>query len=213
MAKINYITQLLTRIAHNNDKDAFGEFFNYYHARLIRFAMLYLKSYHDAEDVVSEVMMKLLKQKEKLPEIKNFEGYLYLSIKNQALNQLKKQQLRNGHSIDISEDHLTHQCVKPYETILAEELRQIIFDTVENLPPKRRMVYKMVKDDGLKIKEVAQLLDMAEKTVKKHLELAIRSLKETVENYYNDKKSATPVINIRHKAGLFLLLISLSLLI
>lgn len=206
MSKNNHITQLLTRIAQHNDKAAFSEFFNYYHPRLIRFALLFLNTYQDAEDVVSEVMIKLLKQKEKLTEIRNFEGYLYLAIKNQALNLLKKQQLRGGHSIDISGDHLTHRSIQPYESILAEELRQVIFATVENLPPKRRMVYKMVKDDGLKIKEVAELLDLAEKTVKKHLELAIRSLKATVEIYYAEKQSATPVISIKHKAGIISLL-------
>ena len=213
MAKNDHITQCLIRIAKHNDKAAFASFFNYYHARLIRFAMLFLKSYQDAEDVVSEVMIKLLKQKEKLPEIKNFEGYLYLAIKNQALNLLRKQQLRSGHSIDIGEDHLTQKFVQPYETILADELRQIIFTTVEKLPPKRRMVYKMIKDDGLKIKEVAQILDLAEKTVKKHLELAVRSLKETVEIYYAEKQSSTPVINIKSKAGIISLLILFSYLI
>jgi RNA polymerase sigma-70 factor (ECF subfamily) len=103
--------------------------------------------------------------------------------------------------------------VQPYEAILADELRHVIIATVEKLPPKRRMVYKMVKDDGLKIKEVAELLDLAEKTVKKHLELAIRSLKETVEIYYAEKQSVTPVISIKHKAGIISILILLSFLI
>jgi len=213
LAKYHHIQQLLIRIARHNDKQAFAQFFNYYHARLIRFALLFLKSYQDAEDVVSDVMIKLLKQKEKLPEINNFEGYLYLAIKNQTLNLLKKQRLSSDNNVELSDDHLTHQYVQPYETILADELRQIIFNTVEKLPPKRRMVYKMVKDDGLKIKEVAQILDLAEKTVKKHLELALRSLKEVVELYNSEKKSTTPMISIKHKAGLILLLISLSFLI
>ncbi|MFW5759713.1 MAG: RNA polymerase sigma factor [Cyclobacteriaceae bacterium] len=213
MATTPHTQQLLISIAKNNEKAAFATFYNYYHARLIRFALLFLKSYQDAEDVVSEVMIKLLKQKDRLPEIKNFEGYLYLAIKNQALNLLKKHQIKTGISVDIGEDHLTHQYVQPYDSILAEELRNLIFATVEKLPPKRRMVYKMVKDDGLKIKEVAELLEIAEKTVKKHLELAIRSLKEVVELYNSEKKSSTPVISIKSKAGLILLLISLSFLI
>ena len=203
----NQISKLLIRIAHNNDKDAFASFFNYYHARLIRYALLFVKSCQDAEDVVSDVMIKLLKQKEKLPEIKNFEGYLYLAIKNQALNLLKKQQLRSGSAIDIGDDYLTHHFVQPYDTILGDELRNIIFNTVEQLPPKRRMVYKMIKDDGLKIKEVAELLDLAEKTVKKHLELALRSMRATLEEYYAEKQNTTPIISIKHKAGIISLLL------
>ena len=59
------------------------------------------------------------------------------------------------------------------------------------------MVYKLIKDDGLKYQEVATLLDITEKTVKKHLELAIKALRHTLDRYYNPKKpKAVPMLKL-----------------
>lgn len=197
MASENEIKNLIKQIAFQNDKAAFSRFFNLYHARLIRVALIFVYSYKDAEDVVSEVMIKLLKQRKKLLEIKNFNGYLFSAVKNQAINLNKKRVARPRLILEnIPEDLLSDSYVQPLELMLGEELRDIIIDIVEKLPPQRRIVYKMIKDDGLKIKEVADLLNIAEKTVKKHLELALKDLRKTIEEYYSEKVSLTPVYKI-----------------
>lgn len=184
--------ELLKRIAED-DKSAFATFFQRYQAKLIRFALMFVSSYADAEDVVSETLIKILKQRKKLFEIQNFEGYLYQAIKNQALNHIGKIQRRQEvYSLSIPDDQLTSTYVQPLEAVLEKELRSLITKSVESLPPQRKIIYKMIKDDGLKCKEAAALLDIAEKTVKKHLELAIRDIKEAVEDYYSDTK-ATPI--------------------
>ncbi|MCG8310249.1 MAG: RNA polymerase sigma-70 factor [Cytophagales bacterium] len=199
------IKQLLVGIANDN-KRAFEKFFKVYHPRMIRFALLFVNRYADAEDVVSEVLIKLLKQRDKLPEINNFSGYLFTAVRNQSLHILKKYAQKPPVDLDdIPEDFLTDNYVEPFEKVLSKELREIVTDFVERLPPKRKMVYLLTKDEGLRIKQVAELLDITEKTVKKHLELAMRDLRNEVESYYSDNKTKTPVINIR-KINLWMLL-------
>ena len=200
------IRSLLVRIAEKDDKNAFTEFFRYYHPKLIRFALMFVDSYQDAEDIVSEVLIKILKQRSKLKTINNFEGYLYLAVKNQSINYTKKLSSNKSENIqDIRDDLLTDSFVQPFELILEDELRTCIQQVVEKLPPQRRLVYKMIKDDGLRCREVAELLDIAEKTVKKHLELAIKDLKIAIEEYYSEKRSTTPVIRISKDLGMALL--------
>lgn len=208
MKENDIVKDLLTRIAKHSDKSAFALLYKRYHAKLINFALYFLPSYQDAEDVVSEVVIKLLKNKHKLGEIENFEGYLYQVIKNQALNH-KKKGLRDRQIFQqiLPEDVQTATYVQPIHKILEDELRTIITNTVEALPPQRKLVYKLMKDDCLKTKEVAQLLGLAEKTVKKHLELAIKDVRQAINNYQADKKDIVRVLPLKKRYPYMLALI------
>ncbi|NJN25724.1 MAG: RNA polymerase sigma-70 factor [Cyclobacteriaceae bacterium] len=193
---------LLLRIAQN-ERTAFDEFFDIYHSRLIKFALMFVPTFEDAEDVVSDVMIKILRQKSKLPQIENFSGYLFLAVKNQSLNLIRKNRGATKTTLEeIPIDQLSEQSLHPLNETLGKELAFIVSEVVKNLPPKRRQVFELVKNEHIKISEVGELMDISEKTVKKHLELAMRSLRIEVQHYYLEKSSSTPVIPIDKKTGL-----------
>ena len=202
MASQSSNTLLIHRISLNSDKAAFSELFKRYHSKLISFATCFLPNYEEAEDVVSEVFIRLLQNQSQLMEIDNFEGYLYYSVKNQCLNQLKKNKRKSSlfSPIDL-QDFKTNEYTQPLEQLVTSELRDKIAGCVDRLPHKRRLVYKMIKDDGLKIKEVSKLLDIAEKTVKKHLELAVRDLRAEISTYIETQNSDPKIIPISLKVG------------
>ncbi|WP_215225079.1 RNA polymerase sigma-70 factor [Echinicola shivajiensis] len=201
---------LLYRISANADKRAFGELFKRYHSKLISFALCYLPNFEEAEDVVSDVFVKLLKKRDSLRDIENFEGYIYFSVKNQCLNQIKINQRKNQlFSIIDFEDIKTGEYVQPLDELLIKELRNVITTIVERLPHKRRLVFKMVKDEGLKIGEVAKLLDIADKTVKKHLELAVKDLRIGITEYLSSKDDSTKIIPLQRNAQMIWLAIFL----
>ncbi|GAB3650247.1 hypothetical protein GCM10028791_17190 [Echinicola sediminis] len=195
--------ELLLRISESADKKAFGELFRRYHSKLVSFALCYLSSYEEAEDAVSEVFIKLLKKHSTLKNIENFEGYIYFSVKNQCLNQLKKDLRKHQLFTPIDfEDVKTGEYTQPLEELLTKELRTVITEIVEKLPHKRKLVFKMIKDEGLKISEVAKLLDIADKTVKKHLELAVKDLRLGITDYLSSKDEATKIIPLNRKANM-----------
>lgn len=203
---------LLHRISVNSDKEAFSELFKRYHSKLVSFAACFLSDYEEAEDSVSEVFVRLLQKKQELQDIENFEGYLYYSVKNQCLNQLKKNKRKNKLFTQLDyQDYNTGEYTQPLQQLLTMELREKIASCVDNLPQKRKLVYKMTKDDGLKIREVAKLLDITEKTVKKHLELAVRDLRIEIERYQSSYNNQTKIVPINSKLsglGSVLLLVS-----
>ncbi|WP_343851004.1 RNA polymerase sigma-70 factor [Algoriphagus jejuensis] len=193
---------LLHRVSVNSDKEAFSELFKRYHSKLVSFASCFLSEHEEAEDMVSEVFVRLLQKGEELQDIENFEGYLYYSVKNQCLNQLKKNKRKNRLFTQLDQQDLnTGEYTQPLQQLLTTELRQKIASCVDSLPQKRKLVYKMVKDDGLKIGEVAKLLDIAEKTVKKHLELAVRDLRTEIELYQSTHFKQTKIVSIISKVG------------
>src|SRR5690606_37678050 len=194
--------ELLNRISENSDKAAFGELFKRYHAKLVSFALCYLPSFEEAEDVVSEVFVKLLTRQEQLKDIDNFEAYIYFSVKNQSLNRVKKNKRRDWLFSPMDFDDVrTGEYLQPLNQLLHKELREEMIRLVERLPHKRGLVFKMIKDDDLKISEVAKLLNIADKTVKKHLELAVKDLRQGITDYLSSRNDSTTIIQLNRKAS------------
>lgn len=188
---------LFRKLLFKNDKEAFSIFFDHFYPKMIRLALIYLPSYQNAEDVVSDVLVKLLKQKTELGKVENFEAYLYAAIKNEALNLIKSKRLRHTHtSYEDQSDFLTSDFTDPYEIYVANELSELIFKTVEKLPPKRKLVYKFIKDDGLKYKEVAELLEISERTVEVHLKLAVKEIRTVIKRYLKGKKPGKKIMRV-----------------
>jgi RNA polymerase sigma-70 factor (ECF subfamily) len=180
---------LLFQISENTDKKAFGELFQRYHEKLVSFALYYLPIYEEAEDVVSDLFVNLLKKHVQLKNIENFDGYVYFSVKNLCLNRIKRNNNKPSlFTISSEMDHLsTNECSQPLNQLLNKELREFYFALIENLPSKRKLVFKLIKEDNFKIPEVAKLLEITDKTVKKHLELAVKDLRLGIQGYLEIK--------------------------
>lgn len=192
---------LLFQISVNTDKKAFGELFKRYHEKLVSFALYYLPIQEEAEDVVSDVFVNLLKKHVQLKDVKNFDGYVYFSVKNLCLNRIKKNKHHTKFFTISSEmDHIgTSECSQPLNQLLNNELRDFYLALIETLPTKRKLVFKMIKEDNLKIAEVAKLLEITEKTVKKHLELAIKDLRLGIQGYLEINGKHEKVVEVKRK--------------
>ena len=157
--------------------------------RLINLSLLFLPRYDLAEDVVSEVLLKLLQKKESLLEIRNFEGYLFKMVKNKSLNHLKSKAEELGNiQIDDINDYLLPERNDPEKTLINTNLGQLLDRVIQALPPKRRLVFKMVKDENMSHKEVAEILEISERTVEVHLKLAIKDLRVSLKDYYEEHR-------------------------
>lgn len=188
------LKHLLTRIVESNDERAFSEFFDHYNIRLMNFAMLFIPQYDQAEEIVSDVFLKLLNKKRELLKIDRFEGYLFMMVKNHALNHLKSKSKDRGNIlIDNIEDHLTSDFIEPDKKVINDDLRKFLSIAIQKLPPKRRLVTKMVKDEGMSYKEVAEILELSVRTVEVHLKLAMQDLRKVLQSFYDEHKNEIPI--------------------
>ncbi len=173
----------MTRLINLNDRKSFEIFFKQYYTRLIKFALLYVPIQEQAEDIVSDVLIKLLKNQKNFFETEKFEGYLFMAVKNQSFSFLRKQKIQYAHrTVDIESDHLLSEN-DPETSLEYDELTSLITKTINSLPPRRQIIFKLVKEENHKIKEVALLLDISPKTVENHLSLAVKHLRKTINNY------------------------------
>lgn len=173
---------LLRATALRDDREAFRLFFHHYYTRLIRFASLFDSNRSDAEDTVSEVMVRMFQRRKELFLLENFEPYLFRAVKNEALNKLRSDKVFLSFSQVVFPANAQDR-IDPHEMLMGTELDRQINKLIKRLPPKRQQVYRLIKDDGMCYKDVAQLMDISERTVEVHLKIAVRELRSSIIGY------------------------------
>lgn len=192
------LQEIFKKLSDHPDRALYNYFFNKYYPKLIWFALIYVKQHSLAEEIVSDVMLNIFKKRQKLAQSENIEGYIFISVKNQSLKYLRKQ--KNKIFIDNYENEadllLTSHESPEYEYI-SNEFHEIIKSAIDALPPKRKLVFRMIKEEGLKYQDVARLLDLSIKTVETHMGLALKSIHLCIETYKTSNVDHTPMVSIK----------------
>lgn len=196
----------IIKIAKHNDQIVFRELFDVYHAQLFVLAKYYTKSNELAEEVVSDVFYKVWKNRQKLPKVSNLEGYLYTMAKHQSVDHIRSLSNVQFMSIDKAELNIHLKSDDPEKQLLSDELFSLFEKSISSLPDKCGLVFRLVKQDGLKYREVAEMLDISVKTVEKHVGVALKIIRKDLEGY-----SGYSRIKIKNIIYMALLLGSLSI--
>ena len=176
MAENENIKRLLSLIALNNDQVAYKELFIMLHGRLKQFAYSILKSSEEAEELVSDVFVRIWEKRDQLTAIESPLLYFYTTAKNLALNRLNKQKRIQNQSPEEWLVQLNSIYFDPEQLMMTEEMVRQIRQAVNNLPPRCRLIFKLVKEDGLKYREVAELMQVSIKTIEAQMAIALRRL-------------------------------------
>lgn len=170
------INQLCLQIAEFDDEMAFGELFKLYYTRLLLFTEAILKSREQAEEAVEDVFLKLWENRKVLPAINNINYYLLVAAKHKALDYLEKMKKQAIISLEDVEVEFGDISVNPEDTLISLESVRIIQTIINDLPPRCKLMFRLVKEDGLKYREVADLLNVSIKTVETQLSLALHKI-------------------------------------
>ena len=187
MADKEYIRFLIKKIAEKEDTKAFEKLFQLYYERLTNFAIYFLSSKEAAEEVVSDIFVKIWSKRKEIAKINNLDTYLYISVKNQSLNSLDKNKINFQTITDADLDNLVN-FYNPEKELEVHELIHDIDAAVENLPAQCRLVFKLLKEDGFKYKDVAEILDISPKTVETQLVRGLRKIARAIEPHIENVK-------------------------
>ncbi len=191
------LKEIFQRFARNPERQLYNYFFDKYYPKLIWFALLFVKQHNLAEEVVSDVMMNIFKKREKLAKSDNIEGYIFVSVKNQSLKLLKKNKRHLFiDSFENNDDLLMTTRISPEFEFLENEFYQIIKSAINSLPPKRKLVFNLIKEEGLKYQDVATLLNLSVKTVETHMGLALKTIHQCIRQYREEQVTNTKMYSI-----------------
>ena len=137
---------------------------------LFRFAYMRVGSRADAEDIVQDVFLKLFRSSENLKSVRNVKHYLIRSISNACRDFHRRRQ--DTLPLEKADKESVQDDLKMYE----EYLR--ITALARTLPPEQREVLYMKCIDGLKFREISDILDISEATVKSRYRYAIQGIQK-----------------------------------
>ncbi|WP_109700283.1 RNA polymerase sigma-70 factor [Chitinophaga deserti] len=182
--------QLLRRIQEEDDQAAFKELYLFLAPQLLKFAHLYIKSKFIAEEVVNDVFLGLWRRRDRLSEITNLKVYLYVGVRNGISNYFSRNREWEHVDIDTVSDVSLDFTTNPEQLMISAELRKRIEQAVASLPPRCRVIFKMIKEDGLKYREVADILNLSVKTIENQITIAIRKIGNEIQICTGDSQPA-----------------------
>ncbi|WP_126246264.1 RNA polymerase sigma-70 factor [Chitinophaga rhizosphaerae] len=173
------------KIALHGDVASFEELYLHYSPELLRFGMSFLSDREMVEDIVAETFAGLWKKREKLAEIDNIRVYLYACIRNAALNHLQHQQKRMFFPFDQLNVELQpfFETQDPERQCIDRELQAAVARAVDALPPKCRMIFRLAREEGLRYKEIAAILNISVRTIDSQVAIALKRIHAAISPY------------------------------
>jgi len=168
--KITDDIELLMRLK-KGDEHAFEIIFKRYYAPMVLFAVNYLHDKDRSESIVQDVFVKFWEKRSVL-EISSLRGYLVVSIRNRCHNEQKRLGVVRSYEKYVDSDDGVWPQYQDKESV--ERINRVI----EELPPRRKIIFKMSRIDGLKYKEIADKLAISPKTVEVQMGKALKYLRE-----------------------------------
>lgn len=170
------INDLQRRIAVYEDEAAYKELFIQLFTSLTRFSTGIVQSKETAEEIVSDVFIKIWNDRARLNEIDDLQLYIYVAVKNNSLRKLKQVNKKSTLSIDAMNIEMDSLYQNPEEKILSNESLKDIDSAINSLPHRAKLIFKLAKEDRMKYKEIASLLNISVKTVDHQLAIALKKI-------------------------------------
>lgn len=167
-------------MAFNDRKINVDEIFRLYYRPLCLYALHYLRSTENAEDVVQDCITDFLERTDRGMEVAEVKPYLFMMVRNRSLDSLKSATyIDTSHTAEEFEDIIDES---DYEEAAFIEAR--LWTAIDSLPERCREVFLLCKRDGLKYEEIAEELGISINTVKNQVSKALQTLKDGCHKIY-----------------------------
>ena len=197
MNECNY-ESLVNRIKLG-EEDAFYELYSEFYVGLYVHAKRFLISRESSEDVVQDVFLRLWERRECLDIRESIGHYLFQTVRNSCLNQLKHLNVVQKFELTITDqyqqagDYFSITQENGQSICLAHELENRLNTAIEELPEQCRIIFRMSRFERLKNREIADKRGVTINTVQKQISIALEKLREALYPYL---KLIVPVLTI-----------------
>jgi RNA polymerase sigma-70 factor (ECF subfamily) len=172
----------------NGDLVAYEELYKRYYVYLCFVAEHITRSHADAEEIVSDVFVRLWNLREKSEIILSVKAYLIRAVHNASLNFIEQNEkrLKSTESLSSSDMKvLAWDSDYPLGRLYEKELQDILSNCINELPEACREIFLLSRDKDMKYTEISNKLGISVNTVKSQVKIALSRLRYAVENYYS----------------------------
>ncbi len=174
------IAYLQTRIARLDDQQAYKELYLTLYPAIFGFISGFIKSKPAAEEIISDVFIKIWEKRQDLELIVNLKVYCYVIAKNLSLNYVEKQKRITTLNIEDFTDTLTERFIDPEQLMITSEMVDRISLAINSLPARCKMIFTLIKENGFKYKDVAEIMNISEKTVENQMAIALKKISVSI---------------------------------
>jgi RNA polymerase sigma-70 factor (family 1) len=182
----NVLENLFGRVVATGDYHAFRELFTHHYRSLCNYAMRVVVTREIAEEVVSDVFVKLWKNREQIEVHTSFQAYIYRAVRNQALDYLKLRIHRQNEreSLDSVQWNMTHaDHFSPADELSFNEFYEHVEGCIQALPRQCQLIFRLSREEGLRYRDIAERLAISVKTVETQMSRALKVLRERVPEH------------------------------
>lgn len=159
---------------NQKQRGAYHDLFREFYCSLVIFAMKYVRTQEEAEDIVQELFTAIWEKSEKFHSYRSFRVFLYTSVRNTCLNSIKHRKVEEKY-IHYSLTHSDEADDFDFGMMREEIFRQL-FQVIDGLSPRCREVF-LLHLDGKKNEEIAVQLNISLLTVKTQNKKAVREIR------------------------------------
>ena len=164
------------------DTRAFRQIFDALFSNLTKFSFSFVHSKEAATEIVDELFVQLWVKRDDIMKINDLRVYLYTATKNASLNYISKKakqiELEPYENLQVQMTDL----VSPEQIMITKEMLQKIKEAVDSLPPRCKLIFKFVREDGLSYSEVAEILGLSIKTIDAQMVIAVSRIRAKLMN-------------------------------
>lgn len=157
--------EMLTQVALGDER-AFNRIVRKYSQVIYPYLLYWLKSPQTAEEVAQDVFLRIWKSRHKLPDISNFPGYVYVITRN-CVNSQFERGIPETAPPDITQ--VDQALTNPQTDLETKELAKIMNQAIESLPPRRKEIFLLSRNEQLTYEEIAARLGISRSTVREHM--------------------------------------------
>jgi RNA polymerase sigma-70 factor (ECF subfamily) len=168
--------ELIERL-QNSDTEAYMILYKKYHVLVYSWAIELVKMAPLAEDLVQDVFLKIWQIRTRLNPHQSFPAFIYRIARNKAFTLLKKIASDEKLRTDVT-SYIGATAESTENKLLWQEYETILQTAVEQLPKQRQKVFKLCRQEGKSYEEVAQELGISRNTVKEHMVMAVKNIKD-----------------------------------
>jgi RNA polymerase sigma-70 factor (ECF subfamily) len=181
--------ELLLR-AKQGDQFAFEQLVYRYDRSVLSIAMRFVNDPDEAKDIYQEVFIRIFKGLKKFEFRSEFSTWIFRITTNVCLTHKARSKERMKVSLDndlVDENNnnrfkeILYDGISPEEEISSRNLGQFIDEAVGRLSERQKITFVLKHYEGYKIREIAEMLNCKEGTVKKYLFDAVKNLRKQLE--------------------------------
>lgn len=157
------------------DERAFAVLYDRFAERMYRVALRLLGSHQDAEDVVQDVFMAVVRSREKLGKVQDLASYLFTAI-HRAAGRRAVQRARTPQALPTAAGEIA----APAKRSACNPIEQRLQQAIAALPQVQQEVLALKIDGDLTFAQIAKVLDVSMGTATSRYRYALTKLKTSL---------------------------------